>query len=75
MRGYITRQLVGVLTKVDTVEADPVCPFCASPADNEIDESTFFCSEQCPASCEADRFQPIIEVTSSFRVDFEGARK
>lgn len=73
--GYVTKHLVGIPTRVDTVEADPVCPYCASPTNNEMDESTYFCSERCPASCDTENFQPIIEVTSSFRMDIEGARK
>jgi hypothetical protein len=71
---YVIKQLGGTLTRVDTIEANPTCPFCASPADNEMDETTFFCSERCPASCNVDNFEPIIQVTSSFRIDFEGAR-
>lgn len=67
--------LVGTPTKVDTVKVDPVCPFRAAPADNEMDDNRYFCSEQCPASCKASDFQPIIHVTTTFRVDFDGARK
>lgn len=74
-RAYVTKHLVGTPTKVDSVEADPVCPYCNEPADNEIDETTFFCSVKCPASCEADHFEPIVQVTSSYRFDFDGARK
>lgn len=72
---YVTKHLVGTLTRVDTVEADHVCPYCASPADNEMDDQTYFRSERCPASCETNNFQPIIEITSAFRIDIEGARK
>jgi NAD-dependent DNA ligase len=72
---YVTRHMVGTLTRVDTVEADHVCPYCASPTDSEMDERTYYCSERCPASCDADNFQTIIEITSAFRIDIEGARK
>jgi hypothetical protein len=72
---YVTKHLVGTPTSVDTDKADPVCPYCAAPADSEIDETTYYCSERCPASCDAINFQPIIEITSAFQMDIESARK
>jgi hypothetical protein len=43
-QAYITKQLVGTPNRVDSVEADPACSFCNQPADNEMDETRFFCS-------------------------------
>lgn len=31
---YVTKHLIGTPTKVDSVEADPVCPYCNESADN-----------------------------------------
>jgi hypothetical protein len=56
---YVNKLLIGTPTKIDAVEAKPLCPYCNSPADNEIDEITYFCWERCPASeSETSSFQP-----------------
>jgi hypothetical protein len=53
-----------------------VCPYCNSPADNEIDEITYFCLERCPASeSETISFQPAFQITTTLRMNFEGACK
>jgi hypothetical protein len=72
---YVNKLLIGTPTKIDAIEAEPVCPYCNSPADNEIDEITYFCSERCSASSDASNFQPAFQITTTLRMNFEGARK
>jgi hypothetical protein len=73
---YINKLLIETPTKIDAVEAEPVCPYCNSLADNEIDEIIYFCSEWCPASeSETIKFQPAFQITTTLRMNFEGALK
>ena len=72
---YVNRLLIGIPVKVDAVEAEPACPYCNASADNEVDEVTFFCSERCSASSAAENFQPVIQITTTYRINFEDARK
>lgn len=72
---YVSKVFVGTPTRVN-VDVQPTCPFCEKEA--EIagkSETAHYCVNHCDTFLKHGEFTPKMQVTATFKIDFENARE